>query len=238
VAACATDPEPAPDPTLSARFSTATHDQLGITLYTAADLVNANLYLYMVRMSSGTTPACVPTGTPGDVTFERCALEGSGRAQNSSLTWPREGALADAARPETLTATNLLLGPKRYDGSVVRSSPAGAVELGTEVDVEVTMRFEHPWANSDSALQVTELPDGPGVHYLIADTSRISVDGVGRAAVSGDVRLTPGISSTFAFDGWLELRGAETLRVTFRPADEECTPLSIDGVAVDPLCGW
>jgi hypothetical protein len=248
VAACGAEPEaqpqldappaPDPDPTLTARFSTATHDQLGISLYAAADLVNVNLYRNLVRMASGLTPGCVPTGTPGDALFTQCVLEGSARAQNSSLTWPRQGALADVTRPETITATGLLLSIKGYDGQVVRSSPASAIELGSEVDVEVTMRFEHPWANSDSVLQVTELPDGPGLHYVIADTSRISVDGVGRAAVSGDIRLTQGVSAEFAIDGWLELRGAETLRATLRAAEEECTPLTIDGAAVDPLCHW
>src|SRR5689334_2069870 len=108
VAACATDPVPEPDPTLTAQFSTATHDQLGITLYAAADLVEVGLYKYVVFASSVTNDRCQRTGTPSDVTFVNCgAREGSVRAENSSLKWPREGVLADAARPEILTASAL-----------------------------------------------------------------------------------------------------------------------------------
>lgn len=241
VAACAAEPAPPPDPALTARFAAATHDQLGITLYTAADLVAAGFYRYMVVMASAANPGCAPMVTPGDVTFIGCggSRQGVARAQNSSLRWPREGGRADPARAEILTATDLVLGATRYDGTVVRASPAGAVELGAEVAVESTFRFEHPWANSDSALALVELPDpGVGVRYAIAETSRIFVDGVGRAAVAGDLRVAPATSSSgYDLDGWLEVRGAETLRAQFTPG-AACTPLWIDDAAVAPLCDW
>ncbi|HUQ01724.1 MAG TPA: hypothetical protein VM261_04475 [Kofleriaceae bacterium] len=239
VVACTADSEPESDPTLTARFSTATHDQLGITLFTAADLIDVDLYAYMVVMRLASSPTCEPMIRAGDVTFIGCggSSGGTARAENSSLTWPRAGELADPARPEILTATDLVLGATMFDGQVVRSSPAGAVDLREEVSVDVTMRYEHPWANSDSALQLTELPDGRGVHYTIADTSRMFVDGVGRAAVTGDVRIVALDSLGATLDGWVELRGAETLRATFDSLDE-CTALSIDGESIAPLCNW
>src|SRR5690242_3016170 len=103
VIACS-EPEPDPDPTLTARFSTANHDQLGITLYTAADLVSVDLYSYMVVMASAANPGCEPNVQPGAVTFIGCGGSSGGvaRAENSSLRWPRQGALADPANAETL----------------------------------------------------------------------------------------------------------------------------------------
>lgn len=63
------------------------------------------------------------------------------------------------------------------------------------------------------------------------DGSAVEVDGVGRATVHGAWNMS---SDTPA--GYLELHGAENLRVDFDAMSNGCVPVTIDGAAAGELC--
>ena len=90
-----------------------------------------------------------------------------------------------------------------------------SMDLGSEIDIELIM-------DCDGAPEARRCE--------IATGSAAAIAGLGTFVARGELTKSPE-----GFDGWLELEGADRMRVEFQ-AGQACSPITIDGLEGGELC--
>jgi hypothetical protein len=239
LAACGDDPADGPDapPAGTARFAEMTadeqHDSIEMALGGAAAM--PVFAVFGASIDSADAAGC-PALTEDGLTS---TFEGGGCTTSNGNTYDGRlvahnvpgfsGENADPTQPMRIELDAWDASGLIYDGLLEQSTPQPASGEVYTTSLDYTLSAGAFGARFQLDTECTQRDGDAGNPCTLAGT--FEVDGLGSFAIVGEVALGAATAS-----GWLELRGADTLRVDLDAMEDGCAPYTIDGVAAGEIC--